>query len=357
MSAELRSNSWCSPMRLAVASVPVMCFAGAAFAHLRWFVTEEDASARERYVMDTTSVLVLVGALCVVAVLWVVQRQSRRWPFAAVLEKLSRGPETLEWRLIAFLGGLMLLDNVRTGVFLAPNLVLPGPTIAVVGAIAQALLAVILILQISFVVSGVLIIVALLLAGIYFPAPILLDYLFEFCFLAAALVAIGPRLSAIDRRIYRALEVNPQRWAPRALPLIRIGVGLTLVTLAIHNKLISPGLALAFLAEHDFNFMPRLGFSEFTDLHFAFAAGVGELVLGILLIAGIATRAIIFILACFFVSTVIALGPMELTGHLPIFGIAILLLVRGSGRLRGGPSSTPVSSGSSLRPGVASESA
>jgi hypothetical protein len=241
-------------------------------------------------------VLVLIGALCLAAALWVIHRQNRRLPYASLRDRLSRGSGLIEWRVVAVLGGLMLLDNVRTGVFLAPNLVLPDPALVVIGAVAQALLAVILIFQISFVISGLLIVVALLLAGLYFPAPVLLDYLFEFGFLAAALIAVGPQLSAVDRRIFRIFEVDRYRFESLPVPLIRIGVGLTLVVLAIHNKLLSPALVLAFLAEHDFNFMPKLGFTGFSNLHFALAAGVMELVLGVLLLAGIATRAVVLIL-------------------------------------------------------------
>ena len=327
--------------RLAVPSALLLCCARPAYAHLRWFVSEAEASEQEQYIMDTTSVLVVLGALCIAVILWFMHRQRRRLPCAPALEKLSSRRETVEWRIIAVLAGIMLIDNVRTGVFLAPNLVLPGNVLVVVGAVAQALLALILIFQVSFVISGVLIVVALLLAGLYFPIPVLLDYLFEFGLLAAAFIAVGPRLSPIDRRIYGMTEVDPQRVATLPLPLIRIGVGLTLVVLAIHNKLLSPALPLAFLAEHDFNFMPMLGFTQFTDLHFAFASGVAELVLGLLLIAGIATRGVTLILTFFFVTTMIILGPMELTGHLPIFGIAILMLIRGSGRIGGGPLHKP----------------
>jgi hypothetical protein len=337
MFRELRQG----PMRLAVAAVGVACIASPAYAHLRWFVSSGEGYENERYVLDTTSVLVLIGALCLAAALWVIHRQNRRLPYASLRDRLSRGSGLIEWRVVAVLGGLMLLDNVRTGVFLAPNLVLPDPALVVIGAVAQALLAVILIFQISFVISGLLIVVALLLAGLYFPAPVLLDYLFEFGFLAAALIAVGPQLSAVDRRIFRIFEVDRYRFESLPVPLIRIGVGLTLVVLAIHNKLLSPALVLAFLAEHDLNFMPKLGFTGFSDLHFALAAGVMELVLGVLLLAGIATRAVVLILAGFFVTTLVILGPMELTGHLPIFGIAVLLLVRGSGRTGAGPLVAP----------------
>lgn len=320
--------------RLAFPSALLLFCARPVYAHIRWFISTGEDFEQEKYILDTTNVLVVLGALCISLILWVIHRQHRRLPFATLREKLSSRHEKVEWRIIAVLAGLMLIDNIRIGVFLAPNLELPGNGLVVFGAVAQGLLAIMLIFQVSFVISGVLIVVALLLAGLYFPIAVLLDYLFEFGFLAAALIMVGPRLSTIDRRIYKITKVDPERVATLPLPLIRIGVGLTLVVLAIHNKLLSPAMPLAFLAEYDFNFMPKLGFTQFTDLHFAFATGVTELLLGIMLITGIATRAVTLIVTVFFVTTLIVLGPVEVAGHLPIFGIAIVMLIRGSGRLR-----------------------
>ncbi len=314
-------------------------------AHLRWFVDSTEGFTDQSYALDTTSIVLLIcTAVFCGAVVWA-HHQSRRWRPKSALGAGNKAPETIEWRLIAVLAAFMLFDNVRTGVFLAPNLVLPGPGIQLFGAIAQAALGLLLAFQVSFVISGILVVVALLLASLYFPAALTLDYFFEFSFFAAALILVGPRLSGLDRRLFRLCEFNPQ-WGERLpLPLIRIGVGLTLVILAVHNKLISPALPLAFLAEHQYNFMPALGFSGFTDLHFSLAAGLGELALGLFLLFGISTRFVVAVLTVFFVFTLISLGPLEVTGHFVIFGIAILLLVRGGGRLSLQPRTSTVPPG------------
>jgi hypothetical protein len=110
-----------------------------------------------------------------------------------------------------------------------------------------------------------------------------------------------------------------------------VAVGLTLAILAFDEKLLHPHLSLAFLREYQFNFMPCLGFAQFSDLHFVFAAGVAELTFGLLLTAGIATRFVTLVLSTFFVLTLLILGPVELVGHAPLFGIAFLLLSRGAG--------------------------
>ena len=119
-----------------------------------------------------------------------------------------------------------------------------------------------------------------------------------------------------------------------SLPMVRVGTGLTLVVLAIHAKLLNPSLALSFLDAYDLNFMKLLGFTSFTNLHFALAAGVAELTFGLLLISGIATRFVTGVLGLFFLSTTVVFGPMEVLGHLPLFAIVILLILRGSGSFR-----------------------
>ena len=127
--------------------------------------------------------------------------------------------------------------------------------------------------------------------------------------------------------------VHPRRLAPLAAPVIRVGVGLTLMTLAVHEKLANPGVTMAFLEEYHFNFMTMVGFDGFSDLHFTFAAGSVELMLGALIAFGIATRIAVATLTGFFIATLILLAPVELIGHFPLFGIAIVLILRGPGNL------------------------
>jgi hypothetical protein len=206
-----------------------------------------------------------------------------------------------------------------------------------VGAAAQVLVGILLLLQISYSISGALVlVVAVLTLGIVSPW-IMVDYVFEFVALALALILVGPSLSRLDRRVFARRGLDPDARIHLAVPVIRVGVGLTLVTLALHNKLLNPGLTLAFLEEYPFNFMPMIGFAGFTDLHFAFAAGLGELTLGLLILFGVATRYVVATLTVFFVLTLILLGPIELLGHAPLVGIAVLLILRGSGRRGSAP--------------------
>ena len=309
------------------------------FAHLRWFVNAGRFADAE-FLLDVSTALVVVGALAYVALAWYVHRSARFHGAAARLEGVAEAGKGLDWRLVGALTGVMLLGNAFLGIYLAPNIELGIAALVPVGAAAQVLVGLLLILQITYSVSGALVlVVAVLTLGVVSPW-LMLDYVFEFVALGIALVLVGPSLSRLDRGAYKWLGLDPGRWTRLAVPVIRIGVGLTLVALALHNKLLNPGLTLAFLEEYQFNFMPMIGFAGFTDLHFAFAAGIGELTLGLLILFGVATRFVVATLTVFFVLTLILLGPMELLGHAPLVGIAILLILRGSGR-RAAESASP----------------
>lgn len=74
-----------------------------------------------------------------------------------------------------------------------------------------------------------------------------------------------------------------------------------------------------------------LGWDWWTDYRFVIAAGVVEAAAGLLLMSGVLTRVVILVLLVPFNLTVAFLPPIELLGHLPIFGIMYVLLLYGSG--------------------------
>jgi uncharacterized membrane protein YphA (DoxX/SURF4 family) len=226
----------------------------------------------------------------------------------------------------------MLIGNAFLGIYLAPNIELSNASLMSVGAVAQLVVGALLLFQVSYVASGAAILLVAVLSLLLVPPTVMIDYVFEFVALAVALCLVGPKYCRWDSRLFERLGLDALRLEPLGVPVIRVGVGLTLVTLALHNKLGNPGLTLAFLDEYHFNFMMLLGFESFTDLHFTFATGIGELTLGILIALGIATRFVVATLTLFFLATLILLGPIELLGHAPLIGIAVLLILRGAGK-------------------------
>ncbi|MFV1993943.1 MAG: DoxX family protein [Verrucomicrobiales bacterium] len=303
-------------------------------AHVRWFVDGSVDFPEVHYTMDLTNWLVLGGGVLFFLVACLVHRSAASWKVTKSLDARRQQLEPRLWRLVALLSGAMLLINTAMKIYLAPNLSLSGTGITWFGLGAQALVGILLVGQISFSISGVLIYVAAVLAILFNPLSLMIDYLFEFAALGLCLILVGPGLSALDRKLMHRTGIDLEPYQHFALPVIRVGVGLSLVILAIHNKFMNPSMIVAFLDEYHLNFMPYIGFQGFSNLHYSFSAGVAETTIGLLVILGIATRFTVLALTIFFISTLIVLAPMELVGHLPLFGIAFLLIGCGGGSFR-----------------------
>lgn len=329
----MRSSPLVRSLRCAlIACVAFLSLTRPAQAHVRWFVEEDPLCSLCHFEWDLTSWLVIAGAVAFAGLAvaihrthWLQRVQARCW-------NLYLLPEGTEWRLVGSLAGLMLVGNTTMRVFLAPHLQLPGNALGIIGLAGQFLLGLLLLSQFSFSIAGLMTVAVSLLSAFLIPPAEFANYVFEFVGLGLALFFVGPTLSPVDRKLFRRWGLDGLRFEHLPLPIIRVAIGITLVILALDEKLLHPHLSVLFLQQHPFNFMPLLGFEGFTNLHFTLAAGVAELTLGVLLAAGIATRFVTACLSTFFVATLLVLGPIELLGHAPLFGIAFLLLSQGSGR-------------------------
>lgn len=116
----------------------------------------------------------------------------------------------------------------------------------------------------------------------------------------------------------------------KAQDILRILTGVALIVLGWVEKLAYPVVGEEFLKLHNWNFIhDLLGISLMDNHFFVIAAGFVEMLFGLILVLGWVTRLNTLVLAVFFIITAIILGPHEVLGHLPIFAIAILLLVWG----------------------------
>jgi uncharacterized membrane protein YphA (DoxX/SURF4 family) len=300
-------------------------------AHERWFV-EEGTHAGEGQPVEMVALVALLSSLGILALGLMVTRSGLYGKLGAMAMPPQRIlPVGMEWRLIASLAGIMLIANSMSGVFLSAELRVDEGWFGYLALGAQILVGLLLLSQVSFALAGALVLaVAIPIAAFSFPVGMLLDYIIEYAALGLALIFVGLS-SCPDQLACKMAGPNPRRFAHLPLPIIRIGVGLSLIVLSLHNKLLDPNMALTFLDLQDLNFMPALGFTDFSNQQFVFAAGLMELGLGVLLVAGVATRLAAATLFGFFMTTLIVLGVNELVGHLPLFGIALALIYRGAG--------------------------
>ena len=301
----------------------VLCFIPqVAWSHVRWFAPTDLPPVNLPSDSISTALIQLVLSVVIftVALRCLVNRLSLLRIFF-----LGEFPFAYRWLWYLLLGliNLFMLINLLFGEFLAPNLVLPLDAL-ILGVIAQAAIVIVMPWSVSLV--GVLIIIVTALLFVTFPSNIVIDYVFEFAGIGLALILVGPSLNKND-----AFFAQTQKWDNDfmhrlGVHVLRISLGIQLIELALHNKLLNPESALWFIEHSPFyNFFPALGFPSVTNLHFVLFVGISELALGALLVINIACRAALIALMTAFTLTAILSGAHELTGHIPIFGVMFIL--------------------------------
>jgi hypothetical protein len=88
-----------------------------------------------------------------------------------------------------------------------------------------------------------------------------------------------------------------------AVDIVRIGTGVSLITLACTEKLLYPELGMQFLALHPWNFMLPY-FPWFTDQLFVLSTGFAEMLFGIIFVFGYITRINTVVIGLFFAASV-----------------------------------------------------
>lgn len=295
-------------LSLAFGSATLVLFSSAAHAHVKWFTPTEET---ERLSAPNGETLVLAGSLLIVGVLLAKVVDRVACHFSLTPQRLfSRSTRPL--RLVYYLIAVYFLGAAMSNVFLTPHIQV-SPPLLYAGVAAQLLIYTFLLLDRCRFICAALIVLLFCVAGASDPSFIL-EY---------------PLLLALAWIILNARE----KPSVQTLWLIRILLGVSLVTLAFTEKLNNPAMALALLEHHNFNFMALLGFN-YSDSLFVYSAGVVELLLGLVLLTGWVTRLAVATLFSFMLATngyFLAVGEyqmalVELVGHLPIFACGILLL-------------------------------
>lgn len=123
----------------------------------------------------------------------------------------------------------------------------------------------------------------------------------------------------------------PADLARFAVPALRIGVALSLISVAFSEKFANLPLARDFLGDYPLNFTAGLPVALPDDL-FILLAGSVELLVGLFLLFNIFPREIIVVAWLPFNLTLTVFRWQELVGHLPFYGVMALLLVWTGGR-------------------------
>lgn len=298
-----------------------------AFAHVRWFI-DSDTIPNVPFNMNANTGFGLLFILLFVSSIFLLENlgQKNGTLLFFMLRKDWGFCENIHWYILIGLLNIVLINNLMLGEYLAPNLLL-DPSVIVIGIIIQS--AVLVLIPFSVTLVGVALSLVAFLNFIFFTPDIALDYFFEFLGVGAAFVFIGQKLCRFDHRFLSF--IIPRHWnnETAAVLSLRIGLGLQLLELAIHNKFIDTGYALIFVETYShYNFMQLLGWNSFSHTDFVFFAGFFEATFGLLLITGYSPRVVSITLGIIFTTTAIVSGIEELVGHLPILGVLLILIIK-----------------------------
>lgn len=311
---------------LAVSGIAALWLAPAASAHVRWFVDSDHYPPEWDRLIAWPTLMVVGLTLGLLGTLLTGQRMlGQHFPNPAFLAYMEPSATTL----LAVHTGISLVFFASQRDLFDASHALDGRVIVAVFVILQVVAAFALITGLVDRGGAALLAGTWLLAFIAFKPWQVLDL--------TLYVGIGIALFVLGRTI------PPPAVAARLLPLenferqsiaaLRILAGFTVAWIAFTEKLLVPEAGVAFLSERpEFNFMQHyFGFDWWSDYRFTIAAGVVEASAGLLLLSGVLTRVVILTLLVPFNVTVAFLPPIELLGHLPIFGIMYVLLLYGSG--------------------------
>lgn len=300
---------------LLVSFIPVF-----ASAHVKWFVDSGEVLPNESFFYSLTSREVAIWSVISIAVVLAF----------AVLDKYIRKPKSLENFGLRNEKVINRIAQAVLGLFLVSisflwNIIIV-PEFHVVDAFTIGLQYVQILIGLMYIFNVYPKIASYSLLALCFVV------FFKFGFVSFLENAI-----LISLALY-FLVVNLKRnfMTDHAVEIVRIGTGVSLVTLAFTEKLLYPELSMSFLDVHSWNFMQAF-FPWFTNNLFVLSTGFAEMIFGILFIMGYMTRTTTILIAVFFACSVTAMfmqfGAWEVE-DLVVYSAAILFIFFGHGRTK-----------------------
>lgn len=314
-----------------------------ASAHVRWFVGDGNVPPQPDLVLSGGTFLAVVAALAAVGAAAAAEWVAVRWTpartlglrVARVVGRVGPPDPALLYRwlpplLAAHVAAALLVRATERHLFV-PNLAMPFTLAAGALALGEILVALGLL---AGAVTRVwaLGLVGLWALGVLFFGPLLM---LEHAYVAGiglflAITRRGPL--AVDRLTATLGRPLPSL-LPYAVPVLRVTFGAATMLTGFTEKIWNPAIAAAFLRDHPFNLAASFpGPLRQSDETFVFMAGLMEAVLGALLVSGRWPRTVTLLMWVPFNLAIPFLGAGDLVGHLPIFGIFLVLLAAGTGR-------------------------
>jgi uncharacterized membrane protein YphA (DoxX/SURF4 family) len=223
--------------------------------------------------------------------------------------------------------GMSMLLTAYEGAIIAPHLIADGP-FGTKLIFLQAIIGILFIANRFVRYAAILLIILHLGLTIQFGVLAALEYL----------IMVGIAVFLLINNLPTP-ELRGQ-FKPFSVAIMRILTGISLITLGLAEKLFGAIMAESFLAENTWNFLPAMGFDFFTDRLFALSAGFTEVIFGIILVLGTTTRLNVLALSVVLLASNVLFiiegnneaALVEFVGHMPVIGVALVLLLLGAGQ-------------------------
>ena len=290
-------------------------------AHVKWYVDDAAQTPVDLELLsEPVTVGLILGALALVAGWRCVGRTLPvHLPLLRPMARLA------PWvpRLLGIHLGVALLALAVTNAYLAPHLSLDDVPGGVALALIEGAVGV-------WLISGVmlrpaaLIVVALGPIGMIFTGALEVVEALETLGVALFLVFLPPGADRFGARRVTLPNLH------RPLQVLRVAAGMALVILAFTEKLLAPDLAMRLLEDYpSIDVFGVVGLEVPAAVYIRIAAAT-ELVLGLLLISGVAVQLAVLLAVVPFNLTLLVFDRYELIGHLPMYGVLLALLIYGS---------------------------
>jgi uncharacterized membrane protein YphA (DoxX/SURF4 family) len=312
------------PVTLGVSLILIWAFsATGAFAHVRWFV-DTNVTVENFVAYNITDPEVLIWIAITFALVGASIVLDAVLPNVRIVGSDTRH-DFIE--ILRIFTGMSMLLTAYEGAIIAPHLI-------AYGAFGTKLIFLQAIIGILFIANRFVRHAAILLILLYLGMTI------QFGVLAALeyVIMVGIAIFLLINNLPTA-ELREQ-FKPFSVAIMRIFAGISLITLGLAEKLFGAIMAESFLAANPWNFLPALGFDFFTDRLFALSAGFTEVIFGIILVLGTTTRLNVFALSVVLLASNVLFiiegnneaALVEFVGHMPIIGVALVLLLLGAGQ-------------------------
>ncbi len=297
------------------------------YAHVKWFVDEHSKEGVAPNLFQSP----LLGPwviLMIVAVLFFYFLEKKLPP--QTKDKTYK-INSLKPKIISFFGvfvGLFFILASLSGFIFSENL-------KNLGTLSNTLLSIEAIIGISFLIGlgvrffSVVLFLLWLFVAFYLGLLNALEALWVPAISFLLIVWGRPSFHPLRQVDIPALKFT--KYKEYTIPALRVLIGIDLILLGFTEKLLNPGLGLAFLDKFSWNFMQNIfGIEWYSNYLFVMSAGFVEVMLGLIFILGLATRINTLITMIIFTIPLFFMGPVELVGHMPHFIIVLILLIFGS---------------------------